>query len=215
MLPLLAVLVVLALIAGGLWYFIRSMLDQPVVKPKPKIQKITIVTPPPPPPPPPPKMERPPEPEERIEQPEPEPEPDEPPPEEADADQTPPGDDLGLDAEGSGAGDGFGLIGRKGGRGLIGGRGGTRFGWYAGLVKQDLETVLSGIDAVRKSRYSAVIEIWLSDRGGIERVKIVGSTGDPQLDDALERAITGAGSLSRPPPEDLPLPIRLRITSRG
>ena len=48
----------------------------------------------------------------------------------------PPGDELGLDAEGGAGSDGFGLRAKKGGRGLIGG--GDRNRWYEGQVQRDL-----------------------------------------------------------------------------
>ncbi len=213
LLPSLAILLVLALIVSLAWYFIRAMLDKPITKPRQQVQKITLLRPPPPPPPPP-KMEQPPQPQEPIDTPEPEPEPETPEPE-SQADEPPPGEDLGLDADGSGAGDAFGLVGKKGGRGLIGGHGGSRFGWYAGLLKQDIESLLSDDDGIRKNRYSVILKIWLTPGGRIDRVKVVGSSGDPGLDMALEQALTRGGALSEAPPQDLPQPIRLRITSRG
>lgn len=213
LLPTLGIVLVLLLLVSVAWYFIKTMLEKPIVKPKRQIQKITLVRPPPPPPPPP-KMEKPPEPEEKITEPKPEPKPEQPEPEKA-SDEPPPGDDLGLDAEGSGAGDAFGLVGHKGGRGLIGGHGGGRFGWYAGVVKQDIETLLSDNDAIRKKSYSVILKIWLAPGGRIDRVKVVGSSGDPGLDKALEQVLSSGGSLSEAPPEDLPQPIKLRITSRA
>ena len=124
--------------------------------PKRKIPEITVVTIQPPPPEP--EVLPPPEPEEVVEQepemieqsevdePEPQPEEDQPEEEEplpeAATDEPPdpgePSDTLGVDAVGEGPGDGFNLVGRPGGRGLLSGRrgGGSRWGWYAYIVQE-------------------------------------------------------------------------------
>jgi hypothetical protein len=88
---------------------------------KAPVQQIAILRPPPPPPPPK-QEEKPPElKKEEVKIP--------PPPQEQapkDRDAKAPGKDLGVDAEGGAGGDGFGLVGKKGGRDLIGGDGGAR-----------------------------------------------------------------------------------------
>jgi hypothetical protein len=51
--------------------------------------------------------------------------------------------------------------------------------------------------------------------GYIERTEMESGSNRPELDSALKRALTGGIRVSREPPEDLPQPIRLRISSRG
>lgn len=207
----LAGLAVLGL-TGAIGYFVLELLSgEP--PPPPKVQKISIVQPPPPPPPPP-REEPPPEPEKQeIEAPEPEPvEPEE--VAQDDSDEPPPGQELGLDAEGSGSGDGFGLVGRKGGRGLIGGSGGSRFAWYSGMIERELQSVLAGIEEVRRRRYTVEIRLRIAGDGSVRSVELLGTTGDPGLDRELERTLLERVRLSEGPPEDLPQPIRLRIRSR-
>src|SRR5262249_41941646 len=118
--------VVLGLLAcvAGLVYVVRSLLNAPVPDAR-KAQRITLVTTAPPPPPKPPeKPPDPPKPREvvKIDQPKPQ----EAPPKPQESAAPPPGP-LGLDAQGSGPGDGFGLAARPGGRDITiaaqGGRG--------------------------------------------------------------------------------------------
>jgi periplasmic protein TonB len=175
---------------------------------QPDVQQISLVMPPPPPPPPP-ELEPPPEPEmEEVEVPEPEPEP----VEQAESDEPPPGEDLGLDADGVAGSDAFGLKARKGGRGLIGG--GDINKWYASLVQRDLQSALAAEDEVRRGRYTVVLKIWLAADGRIEDSELVQGSGDPDIDQALTATLSGGVRISRAPPEDLPQPIRLRISSR-
>ena len=175
----------------------------------PSIQEISLVQPPPPPPPPP-KMEEPPPPEmEEVEVPEPEPEPIA---DDTSADEPLPGDELGLDADGVAGADGFGLKAKKGGRGLIGG--GDPNKWYAGVIQSDLQEWLADVDEIRKGRYAAIVKIWIGTDGAVQDAQLEKSTGDTDLDSAIERALSAGFRISRAPPEDMPQPVRLRITSR-
>ena len=126
--------IVLVVVALVLW--IVSVISKPgEVKKKRAVQEIALLKPPPPPPPPkvePPKVVPPKETiQEKVDVPKPDQQPDKPP------DAPPPGPDLGVDAKGSGSGDSFGLVGKKGGSDLIGGGGGggNRFAWYGALMK--------------------------------------------------------------------------------
>ena len=197
--------VMIMTVAYGVYAFVQSTggVQAPTV---PEVQQISLVVPPPPPPPP--EIEQPPEPVEEIEIPEPEPEP------VADSadDEPPPGEDLGLDADGVAGSDGFGLKARKGGRSLIGG--GDLNKWYAGLVQKDLQSALAAIDEIRKGRYTVVLNIWLSRDGVIEDSELVRGSGDAAIDQALASALNSGVRVSRQPPDDLPQPIKLRITSR-
>lgn len=200
--------VVILLGFGAVVYALVSSLNNTPPPKKPEIQQISILQPPPPPPPPPEVEEPPPEPE-QVDVPEPEPEPvaqDEP------SDDPPPGEDLALDADGVAGADGFGLRAKKGGRGLIGG--GDRNAWYAGVLQRDLQGMLAGIDEIRKGRYAVVIRIWVSPDGTVKDSEIVRGSGNSAVDSALARALQGGMRISESPPEDLPQPIKLQITSR-
>jgi hypothetical protein len=198
---------IVMLLSGGVFALINLM-SGTTPPSQPLIQQISIVQPPPPPPPPP-KIEEPPEPEMKevdIEEPELEPV--------AEQDQLDESldDALGLDAEGAAGADAFGLLAKKGGRGLVGS---DPNAWYAGVLQRDIQAALSGEDDVRKGNYSVVVRIWLDDEGFIEDSELLGSTDNAALDNALKRVLSSRLRISRAPPEDLPQPIRLRISSRS
>lgn len=205
-------IVIAVLVVGGLAALIhRLMANAGAPPPPPKIQQITLVQPPPPPPPPPVEQPPPPPQEQKIEQPKPEEKPQEDKPEEA-KDEPPPGQDLGLDANGTGNGDSFGLVGKKGGRSLIGG--GDQKRWYAGVIQRDFQNLLSENDALRAGKYTIIVKLWIAPDGRVNQFELLGTTGDAKRDEALKKALAGAPRLSDPPPEDLPQPVRLRIVSR-
>ncbi|MCB1743773.1 MAG: energy transducer TonB [Gammaproteobacteria bacterium] len=204
------VIVTLAGIAG---YWMYSSMNGEPPPPPPKVQEISLVKPPPPPPPP---EEKPPEPppmeEEKVEVPEPEPVPEQLP--DAPSDEPPPGTELGLDAEGGAGSDGFGLKGRKGGRGLLSGGGDAR-AWYARVVQQDIQNRLSQIEDVRTLDYTVVVKLWLTADGLVQSAVLERGTGNSEVDLKLQNALSGGFRLSEAPPADLPQPIRLRIRSRS
>jgi protein TonB len=182
---------------------------------KKQVVQVSLLRPPPPPPPPPPEQ-KPPEPEVRDEAKMSEPDPQ---PQQAD-EAPPPGEQLGLDADGSGNGDSFGLVGKKGGQDIttIGGGGGNgraRFAWFAGIVESQLQEHLHRNDKLRKSGYRVVMRVWFSDDGRMERYELIGSSGDPEVDRSLKVAMDDMPRLKQPPPPDLPQPIKLRVTARG
>ncbi len=190
---------------------IRNLMNAEPQQSKKTVQQITLLKPPPPPPPPP-KVEQPPEPEmeqEKVDIPEPEALEDLP----DMADELPAGDLLGLDAEGGAGSDGFGLIGRKGGRGLLAGAGDAHV-LYASRLQREIEEALLEFERVSKKAYSVIAKIWLSNSGAVTRVELAESSGDGEIDNELVSAITALPSLSEAPPADMPQPIKLRITSR-
>lgn len=202
-----------AVIAAVAVYYIVNVignfLDQKPAKSEKKIQPITLMKPPPPPPPPP-KVEKPPEPEikEKIEEPQPEPEPlPDTPPDEA------PARDLGLDAEGAAGSDGFGLAARKGGNGLFGG-GGNPFGYYGGLVKNEILNLLSGHDELRRKGYTAIVKVWLKSDGSVERIELSKGSNDADIDQLLSRSLDKLKKVAEPPPPGMQQPIKLKISSR-
>ncbi|MGZ8181912.1 MAG: TonB family protein [Methylobacter sp.] len=206
--------IVLTLVIAVAVYFLQDMFQKPA-QTKKQVQQITMIQPPPPPPPPP--EQKPPEPEpepEKLPEPEPEKEP-EPAPEES---EQPAGEELGVDAEGGAGSDGFGLIGKKGGRGLLGGTGGSAILWYGGQVKRSLEEVLQNKLAntsAGASAYTVQLNIWIASDGSVNRVELASSSGKPDVDQAIRAALPSVRfSLPKPPPENMPQPLKIRVTSR-
>ncbi len=206
--------IVLALIIAIAVYFLQGMFPKPA-QPKKQMQQITMIQPPPPPPPPPEQKLPEPEPEqEKIPEPEPEKMP-EPAPEAA---EEPAGEELGVDAAGGAGSDGFGLVGKKGGRGLLGGTTGSAILWYGGQVKHGLEEELQRLladTAARKAAYAVQLNVWVNSDGSVNRAELDNSSGKPEVDQAIRAALPGLRfSLPKPPPDTMPQPLKLRVTSR-
>ena len=209
-LPKILGVVFVSIVAIGATLFINNFMEANKSAPKKKIQQITLVKPPPPPPPPP-KIEKPPE--QEIKQAEvdiPEPEAMEEIPDIADA--PPAGDLLGLDADGGAGSDGFGLIGRKGGRGLLSGAGDPNV-VYASQLQHEIEDALAQIDELRSFAYSVRADIWVDAMGQVSKVVLVTSTGRKEMDKRLVAVIEDV-SLLTTVPEGLPQPIKYRLSSR-
>lgn len=199
-------LVLVAAVGYGV-YLLRALIAEGSGPAKKVVQQqITLVTPPPPPPPPP----EPPKPEveeEKIPEetpPEPEPTP-EPAPNEA-----PAGDDLGLDADGSAGGDGFGLVGRKGGRDFLAGSGGA--GSYTNAFKEKINALLSDDEELKYQNYKAILRFWVNPEGVVERFEVSQFNGDPALKKRVEAAMASIKQFGKPP-EDLQQPINWQVTS--
>ena len=205
--PKLAAGAFILLVMTGMVLLVHHMLNSSGEEKKPVIQQITLVRPPPPPPP---KVEeKPPPPKEEIKIPEPKPM------ESPKPDNAPPAKSLGLDAQGSPGSDNFGLVGNKGGQDIIGGQGGgSRFGWYSTVVQQGIYAALQKEKALRESSYRVVVKLWLNKAGLVERVELGGSTGSTQVDAALKAALRRMKPLSEAPPDGLPQPVQIRVTSR-
>lgn len=132
----------------------------------------------------------------------------------------PPGDALGLDAEGDTGGDQFGLAARKGGRDLLlagtdrAGGGEIQAAWnaYAGRLVLALERLFNARDELRKALYDVTVRVWVDADGGVTRAELIRSTGSRERDRMIEEALVEA--TVQGPPADLPQPLRLRIRSR-
>jgi protein TonB len=202
-----AVAVVLA-IAVGLGFLLKGLLGEGDAKRKNVVHQITLLKPPPPPPPPPKPPEKPPEvkkEEVKIEQPKPT--------EAPKPDSAPEAKQLGVDAEGTGAGDSFGLIGNKGGRDLLGG--GSKHAWYGGIIQAHLQEQLARNKKLRAQEFRVVVHVWLRSDGSVQRAEIVGSSGKADTDDLIRQAFGALPPLKEVPPNDLPQPVRLRLANRS
>lgn len=203
------VVVVVVAAAIGLAFLIKPMFEKGDAKKKNVVHQIMLLKPPPPPPPPP-KEEKPPEikkEEVKIEEPKPQETPQE-------ADAKPAGEQLGLDADGSAGSDGFGLAARKGGTDLLSTGGGQKGAWYAGMIQQHFLAELQKNRNLRGQEFRVVVNVWLRADGSVQRTELVGSSGKPDTDEQIKLAFGDLPPMREAPPNDMPQPVRLRLTNR-
>jgi protein TonB len=196
-------LIVLLVLVGAIW-FVREMMAHPSAKSQRQVaQQIHIIRPPPPPPdePPPPP---PPEKTEPLEQKEPEQAPEE----------APPSEQLGVDADASAGGDSFGLAARKGGRDLVG-TGTGAFVWYTSHLKDLVLNALTNDEHIRKGAYQVLVRMWIAPDGRVDRIRLASSSGNRDLDSAIESALGRVARAEEAPPIEMPQPVTLRIVSRS
>jgi protein TonB len=136
-------------------------------------------------------------------------------------DEAPPGEELGLDADGVAGSDAFGLKGKKGGRALIGsGTGGNPYAWYIGKVRHEIEKrvnkVLREEGSVPEEKHETLIMVQLDDRGNIVKYAILCASGNEKVKAAIKTAIKEAmsvASVGEPPPYGMSKKMRFKIMS--
>lgn len=174
--------------------------------------KILPDTPPPPPPPPkePPKEQPKEQPKEiKMEQPKPQ---EIPQPSESLKMEGPAGDGPSPFAAGTVTNDyKGGDVGTK-----IGGKKGmAAYAWYTGQIKGRIEEVLAAEKGLSNAQYRLVVHLWLARDGRVERAELQGSSGDAQTDELIRKALAGLTSIAEAPPEDMPQPVKLRISAKN
>jgi protein TonB len=194
-------------LAGAMVY---KLLGQSGPPKKPVIHQIALIKPPPPP-----KIEDKPPPEtkkEEVKLPEPEKVPEEQP-------APPAGEQLGVDGKANGS-DGFGLASRPGGRDIttLGANGaggvGSPYAWYSGVIQREVQKALMRNPKLRAGDYRVVVKLWFSQDGAVTRAELAGSSGQAEVDEQLRLALSDLPPIHERPPEGMPQPLRLRVTSR-
>ncbi|HEX4240920.1 MAG TPA: TonB C-terminal domain-containing protein [Steroidobacteraceae bacterium] len=199
--------IIAALLIFGFVSFVRVMMSGKTAKSQRQVQIVQVIRPPPPPPPP---DQPPPPPPEKVEEQLPKDQPEQKPDEEP-----PPAAPLGIDADGSAGGDEFGLAARRGGSDLVGGNGNAAFAWYTSRLKDAVLEKLSADSHIGKKRFSLSVRVWIEANGRISQVKLVSTTGDTQLDQRIEAALSSLSRMSDAPPLEMPQPVSLKIISRS
>lgn len=195
-------------VIGGIAFVIKALLDAPKADKK-RAQQITIVKLPPPPPPPPPKPPEPPKMKEEVKLPPPVEQ-----PKPAESAEPPPGP-LGIDAQGTGAGDNFGLAARPGGRDITlgGSGGGSSQALFANGAARHIALELGRDAKLRGKEFRFDLRVWVARDGRIEKWDLVQGTGNAELDRLIRDSLAQVGPLRQSVPENLPQPLRIRITS--
>jgi protein TonB len=219
---LIAVFILLA-VAGA--YIVKTIMSGSEPRKKDTIATVTLLKPPPPV-----IKEKPPEPEQVKDIPKKEeiidPEVNESQtPQNDNKDNTPAGDSLGVDAEGGAGSDSFGLVGKKGGRNLLAGGSGsgklsllTKFTGYTQIVTTELrKKVMKHLDeegGIPKGKLQAVVRLSVDLDGKVVDYRIIGSSGNNRMDEAIIDSLHSL-RISEPPPEGMPRTMNIRIISQG
>jgi hypothetical protein len=208
-----AIVLVVIIVLASLGYMVKGLFSGSSTGKK-AVTTIKLLpdTPPPPPPPPkePPKEVPKDQPKEVKEVPQPKPE------------QTPPAEVLKMEGA---AGDGpspfaagtvnneykGGDVGTK----IGGGPSKYQFAWYTDLIKNKIEDAMAKDKVLANSAYKVVVKIWIASSGRIERYELVGTSGDSEKDMLLKKALDGMPPLLDSPPNDMPQPVKLRVTARS
>lgn len=196
---LLALLVVVAAVVAVV-LLVKIFHKEPAPQKK-MVQQITMIKPPPPPPPPPPQEEiKEPEVQEEMIKDETQAPPD-------DSTEPSPNQDLGIDAEGAAGGDSFGLVGRKGGQGLLGG------GGYEQHVRQEINEFILENERLKHMDYIAVLKLKIGDGGEFEQFEVEIVSGDQQAGDIIRKILSEKRKLAKPRPLEAASIVKLRIKS--
>ena len=200
-------LLVLVLIAAGIWRLSQN--DAGMRKEAPKLDVVSLTPPPPPPPPPPPK-EQPPEPtpEKMVDVPTPTPQPQAQPQQLTIAGPA----QAGGDAFGLQAGSGGGQVGSGGGSGPSGGDfGASAYARYLGGVLQE---AVQSDKRVNRLVFTAELALWVDAEGRVTRAAILRSSGNARTDQALVLTLQSVGRLDEAPPATVKFPQHVTVRGR-
>lgn len=207
---ILIALLLLALLVG-IGYGIKKMFSGGATHKKQITTVKLLPDTPPPPPPPPPK-----EPPKETPKEQPKEAPKEPVAKPA---ETPPAENLKMEGA---AGDGpspfqAGAVNNeyKGGAvATIGSDGGVKFRWYAGLVKSQIEHAIERDKKLTQGQYKIVVSVWLKPNGQFERLSVEQSDSTPEIEQGIREALNDLPAMQETPPDNMPMPIRLRISAK-
>jgi TonB family protein len=146
-------------------------------------------------------------------------------PKSADNDSSPAGDQLGLDADGAAGADSFGLAARKGGRSLLAGGDGmgrisllSKFAEYTQVVstqiKKKIMKRLEEDGGIPKGHLQTTVRISVDSEGAVVDYKIVGSSGNHKMDEAVRQSLPHI-RITEPPPDGMPRTMTIKISSQG
>ncbi|HED14067.1 MAG TPA: energy transducer TonB, partial [Gammaproteobacteria bacterium] len=81
-------------------------------------------------------------------------------------------------------------------------------------LQKRIEDALLDSNSIRKKAYSVIARIWVAPDGSIQQAELSGSSGDDTIDGKLVDLIRSLQALAEIPPEGMPQPIKLKITSK-
>jgi periplasmic protein TonB len=189
------------LLLVGFVEFVQKMMSLKIAKPERQIETIQLIRPPPPPPPPP---DQPPPPPEKVEQQLPQ---DKPVPAPEEQQQAP--DVLANDAPASPGSDAFGM--HQGTGGFIGGTGTAPYAWYTSRVRDEIKDRLSNSSCVKSAKGSVSTRVVLGPGGRVKQIELTTTTGNPRVDQCLDKALASITQVGADPPPGMPEAVNLRV----
>ena len=98
----------------------------------------------------------------------------------------------------------------------IGGKKGmAAYAWFTGQIKGRIEEALAAEKSLANAQYRMVVHVWIAKDGRIERAELQGSSGSEETDVLIRNALSGIKAVAEAPPEDMPQPVKLRITAKN
>jgi protein TonB len=194
--------VLLLAAVGIVAYLLKGLGDSGPVAKK-QVTKISVLpdTPPPPPPPPP---KEPPKETKEVKQEQPKPV------------EQPQAEPLKMEGA-AGSGDSpfaAGQVSRDYIGGTPGNGGGMQFAFFSNALQRHVQDELARNRKIKLGDYRVQVNLWIGKDGSISRAELASSTGNADTDRALRAALSELGPLRTAVPDNLPQPIKLRITNR-
>lgn len=85
---------------------------------------------------------------------------------------------------------------------------------YASSITRALNDYLARERELKQRDFRVPVSVWLEPDGRIQRVELLGSTGDDGTDQTLRSALTRFPGTGTPLPERMPQPMRLQVSNR-
>lgn len=88
------------------------------------------------------------------------------------------------------------------------------FNSYAAQIQSHIQEVLAKNPKVKYKDYRVSVRVWVSPEGIVQKAQLSESTGDDELDASLSAALSAMPPMRQLPPQNMPQPVRLRISNR-
>jgi protein TonB len=85
---------------------------------------------------------------------------------------------------------------------------------YANAATRAINDFLQKDKELKRRDYKLQVKVWLTPEGHMQRVEMVGSTGDEAADEAIKTALSRFPGVSTPVPDKMPQPMRLQLSNR-
>jgi periplasmic protein TonB len=92
---------------------------------------------------------------------------------------------------------------------------GNRYAFYSNLMQKFLQDELARNKTLVGKEYRISLNLWFDNSGKIAKFSLTQTSGNPETDTLIRNALGELPPLKTPPPDSMPQPVRLRVTSRG